>query len=125
MPYDICIYRSGRNCGTLVYTGNKVKYLEAACLFDPTNTVGPGTFPNCSATIMATRQKPGILVKWRVFIHEGTKPEHTKGCYVIAGALFMKIWNDIPIDAHNVTVTIVDRAYMRPREQSDNAAGPR
>src|SRR5262249_45768881 len=112
MPYDICIYRAGRSWGTWTYTGDKVKDLVTTCWFDRAGTVGPGVYTNCSATNRASNQKPGIQVKWGVFIHQGEGPQHSKGCYVITGPVLMQIWNDIPKNAFNVTVTIVNTPYV-------------
>jgi len=69
-------------------------------------------YTGCSTTVMATKQfKPVYLPdqqtgKKGIFIHQGSKPEHSDGCIVIAQDKIKTIFDTVPRDKQNVLVSV-------------------
>lgn len=72
-----------------------------------------GTYSGCSTTIMATKKAksvfiPGVKGRKGIFVHPGTKPEHSDGCLVIPSKKMDLIYKTVPRDKKNVTVVVKD-----------------
>jgi hypothetical protein len=120
MPYQITVYRTGPDSGKLTYEGDQVRGLVTGCWFDPHAHIPARTYPGCSATMMHTKQLPGIFIPnipgfTGVFVHEGSSPKDSKACIVIERDKLKKVLADIPQGPEhndNVTVTVLNQPYM-------------
>ena len=118
MPFLITVYRTGRDSGTLAYDGDKEHNLVTPCWFDAKVRPAAKNYPTCSATMMAARKWPAILLEdpprlKGIFIHQGNDPSWSEGCIVIPKPVLLRIWHDIqPKDAHNVSVTVVEGPFV-------------
>lgn len=92
--------------------------IEAKCWWDKLNRIDPGTYKNCSKTMMATVDIEGIYIKdakskitgsKEIFMHRGVGPENSNGCIAVETVDFNTLWNHIqPKDGQNITVNIKD-----------------
>jgi hypothetical protein len=113
--YKIEVERS-QNEGRLHYTGTI--NVSTTCWWDPQRKIPAGTYANCSATYMATKQNsaggpreaiyiPSIPGFSGIFIHMGNNASWSDGCIVIREPEMLRIFADInPKDGRNVTVTV-------------------
>ena len=137
MNYTIKVKR-GEHKGRLTFSHGNVS-VDTTCWWDPSNKVDAGTY-NGSATWMDSKKEDGgIACPWKggqkyrpgiflgrgvptkngtdssneIFIHKGTKPEHSDGCIVCASSEVLKIWNVItPKDTACVTVIVEDETVL-------------
>ena len=114
--------------GTLKCSAAKV---NSKCWWDLKNAKGvipAGTYPGCSATVMATKGHNAIFLPnvkgWKgIFIHVGSGPNASSGCIVIKKAEMEKLHAAIePKDGKNVTVKITDTVPRGGAEEDPQAA---
>ncbi len=116
--YTIAIKRETDRKGTLSFKSSSV-VIDTTCWWDPNEPITAGTYNGCSKTIMATKQYRSVFIPGArspsstiddIFIHQGTKPEHSDGCFVIVKAEIDRLYNAIvPINGQNVTVIVEDQ----------------
>lgn len=120
--YEIKVIR-GSDKGRLLFTYGGVS-VDSDCWWDLERKITAGTYQQCSATRMATKEdsvtgdrRPGIYLPTAlapdtgnktIFIHEGNNASWSDGCIVLPRDQMMRIWNVIPKDAQNVTVSVTD-----------------
>lgn len=115
--YTITINRQTDRQGTLSFESGSV-VINTTCWWDPDEPIRKGTYTSCSKTIMATKRYKSVFIKGArspsstiddIFIHQGSKPEHSDGCFVIVKAEMERLYGAIrPSDGQNVTVIVED-----------------
>ena len=92
--------------------------ITTKCWWDKNNRIDPGTYLRCSKTRMAESDVEAIYLpdavskvsgNKSIFIHHGSSPASSLGCFAVTPADFKTLWTHIkPSDAQNITVVIRD-----------------
>ncbi len=115
MPtYEIVVERvdTSKCEGTLIFLIDGSKKRETTCWENPGNLIDAKHYTECSTTIMASKGYKSVYLpdsqtgKTGIFIHQGSKPEHSDGCIVCDKDVVQYIYNTVPRDARNITVKV-------------------
>lgn len=78
MAYEITVYRSGQDTGTLTYDGEKIKGIVTECWYDARNRIPAQTYTGCSATKMLSGLAgvfiPDVKGFRGIFVQPGSSP---------------------------------------------------
>jgi hypothetical protein len=118
--YTIAIERpngAGAEEGTLRFSDGGVN-IATQCWWDKGNRIDAGTYQRCSKTHMAGSRYEAIYLpdavskvsgEKSIFIHHGTSPLNSLGCFAVTPADFSTMWAHIkPNNGMNITVVIRD-----------------
>src|SRR5688572_30319203 len=87
--YEISVLRVTDDSGKLTFTVDGTDQFTTDCWWDPDNAIPAKTYTDCSTTLMASKGYKSVYLpdeqtgKKGIFVHPGTKPEHSDGCIVI------------------------------------------
>jgi hypothetical protein len=117
--YRITVQRVSDRQGTLTFEVDGVQQFKIDCWEDPGNRIDAKTYTECSTTLMATKGYKSVYLpdgqtgKVGIFIHPGSKPEHSDGCIVCATSKVTQIYNAVPRNKKNVTVVVKSTPVAR------------
>lgn len=100
--------------GKLSFYIDGVKQFTTHCWENPTNLIKAKKYTGCSTTEMDTDKKEAVYLpneqtgKEGIFIHQGSKPEDSKGCIVCTRSRVLEIYNEVPRNKHNIDVVVND-----------------
>ena len=110
--YRIEVKRAGGSNGTLTFFEGTRKVFSTPCWEDPERRVGARTYTGCSTTLMSSKGYPSVYLpdeqtrRRGIFVHKGTSPEWSDGCIVCAPRRMQEIYDTVPRNGRNVTVTV-------------------
>lgn len=111
--YSIKVQRSGASNGTLTFSVDNRVVFTTPCWEDADKRIPAKTYTGCSATLMASKGYQAVYLpddqtgRRGIFVHQGTSPNWSEGCIVCAPDKMRKIYETVPHNCHNVTVTVV------------------
>lgn len=112
--YRIEVRRQTADSGKLTFFIDGTKKLETQCWWRAKDPIPAKTYTGCSTTIMEEKRLKAVFLpndqtgRVGIFIHAGSKPEHSEGCIVCSREVVEKIFDIVPNDKKQMTVEVVD-----------------